>query len=58
MSKKLKVEKSLKAFEKSMKSIKKSMKKFLHDIEKANEKEFGKSGQLDCCKLNKSHKKK
>ncbi|MDU4889439.1 MAG: LDCC motif putative metal-binding protein [Clostridium sp.] len=33
-------------------------KKFLNDIEKANEKEFGKSGQLDCCKLNKSHKKK
>ena len=39
-----------------LKKIKKLINKFLDDIAKENEKQFGNKGQLDCCKLNSSKK--
>gem|GEM_PF-372735 len=38
------------------KRLKKSINKFLDDIAKENEKQFGTKGQLDCCKLNNTKK--
>ncbi len=42
--------------EKMFKRLKKSINKFLDDIAKENEKQFGTKGQLDCCKLNNTKK--
>lgn len=39
------------------KKLKKLLNKFLDDIARENEKQFGSKGQLDCCKLNSTNKK-